>query len=60
MVGHRYRGLLQSGSPAIDRAGKRLQGDSKAIDDVEADLKDKKNRTPLFWAIAGGHEAVVQ
>jgi hypothetical protein len=21
-------------------------------DDVEADLKDKKNRTPLFWAVA--------
>jgi hypothetical protein len=30
MVGNRYRGLLQSGSPAIDRAGKRLQGGGKA------------------------------
>jgi ankyrin repeat protein len=29
-------------------------------DDVEADLKDKKNRTPLFWAVAGEHEAVVK
>jgi hypothetical protein len=30
MVGNRYRGPLQSGSPAIDRAGKRLQGGGKA------------------------------
>jgi ankyrin repeat protein len=29
-------------------------------DDVEADSKDNDGRTPLSWAVAGGHEAVVQ
>jgi ankyrin repeat protein len=27
---------------------------------VEADSKDKNSRTPLFWAVENGHEAVVK
>jgi ankyrin repeat protein len=29
-------------------------------DDVEADSKDEDGRTPLSWAVEGGHEAVVK
>jgi ankyrin repeat protein len=29
-------------------------------DDVAADAKDKHGRTPLSWAAARGHEAVVR
>ena len=29
-------------------------------DDVAANSKDKDGRTPLWWAAAGGHEAVVK
>jgi ankyrin repeat protein len=28
--------------------------------DVEADSKNRDVRTPLFWAVRGGHEAVVK
>ena len=29
-------------------------------DDVEADSKDERGRTPLWCAVMGGHEAIVR
>jgi ankyrin repeat protein len=31
-----------------------------ALDDVDADSKDNNGQTPLSWAAASGHEAVVK